>query len=158
MGYLLPLSLYLIFLLVLAMAAPSGTAELMKPQVGVCYGTQGNNLPSPEKSAQFILQKLKAKQVKIYNADAKILNAMKGTDIKVTVTVPNELIINISSDQTLADQWVQTNVVPFYPDTMIRFLLVGKNDYNNNNNLRQPPPLPPWFYHVVPAIRKSVLH
>lgn len=146
--------LYLIFLLTIT--ARSVTAELIKPQIGICYGTQGNNLPAPEKSVRFILQNLKAKQVKIYNVNAEILNAVKGTDLQVTVTVPNELIINISSDQTLADQWIQTNIVPFYPEAIIRFILVGKNYYNNNNNnnFRQPPSPPPWFYHVVPAIRK----
>lgn len=39
--------------------------------------------------------------------------------------VPNQVIANISSNQTLADEWIRTNLLPFYPKTRIRTLLVG---------------------------------
>lgn len=60
--------------------------------------------------------------------------------------VPNELINNISTNQTLADQWVKNNIVPFYPHTMIRYLLVG-------NEILSSPPNTTWF-NLVPTIRK----
>lgn len=114
-------------------------------KIGVCYGQLGNNLLSPAKSVQLI-QGLKGKRVKIYDANPKILKALKGTDLQVSVMVPNEIITNISSNQTLADEWVRTNVVPFYPETMIRYLLVGNEILSN-------PPNTTWF-NLVPAMRK----
>lgn len=114
-------------------------------KIGVCYGQLGNNLQSPAKSVQLI-QGLKGKRVKIYDANPKILKALKGTDLQVSVMVPNEIITNISSNQTLADEWVNTNVVPFYRETMIRYLLVGNEILSN-------PPNTTWF-NLVPAMRK----
>ncbi|KAL3531068.1 hypothetical protein ACH5RR_010390 [Cinchona calisaya] len=120
------------------------SAEL-QAKVGVCYGQLGNNLPTPSKSVELI-QGLNAKRVKIYDANPQILAALKGTDLQVSVMVPNEIITNISSNQNLADQWVKTNVVPFYPETKIRYLLVGNEILSN-------PPNTTWF-NLVPAMRK----
>ncbi|PRQ25427.1 putative glucan endo-1,3-beta-D-glucosidase [Rosa chinensis] len=114
-------------------------------KVGVNYGQLGNNLPSPSESVKLI-QTLKAKRVKIYDANPKILKALQNTDLQVSIMVPNELINNISSNQTLADQWVRSNVVPFYPHTLIRYLLVG-------NEILSAPDKSIWF-NLVPAMRK----
>ncbi|PHU10000.1 putative glucan endo-1,3-beta-glucosidase A6 [Capsicum chinense] len=138
--YLLSTLLLLSFL-----AFASFSSAEISYQVGICYGQLGNNLPVPTKSVELI-KGLKAKRVKIYDANPEILKALEGTDLQVSVMVPNELINNISTNQTLADQWVKTNVVPFYPQTMIRYLLVGNEILSN-------PPNTTWF-NLVPAIRK----
>ncbi|TQD90592.1 hypothetical protein C1H46_023835 [Malus baccata] len=62
---------------------------------------------------------------KLYDANPKILTALRNTNLQVSIMVPNELINNISSNQTLADHWVHTNVVPFYPETLMQYLLFG---------------------------------
>ncbi|KAL3519982.1 hypothetical protein ACH5RR_018131 [Cinchona calisaya] len=129
----------------LAFVVSSSSATSIISQIGVCYGQLGNNLPTPSKSIQ-LLQKLNATGVKLYDADPNILNALNGTKIHITVMVPNELIINISSNQTLADQWVQHNVVPYYPRAMIRYILVGNEVLSYNFK-------PLWFY-LVPAMKK----
>ncbi|CBI39414.3 unnamed protein product, partial [Vitis vinifera] len=51
--------------------------------------------------------------------------AFTRTKIQVSIMVPNQEISNISSNQTLADQWVRDNVLSYYPQTMIRFIVVG---------------------------------
>jgi exo-beta-1,3-glucanase (GH17 family) len=113
--------------------------------VGVNYGQLGNNLPSPSRSVELI-KSLKAKRVKIYDANPDILKALKHTDIQVSIMVPNQLIVNISSNQTLSDTWVRSNVVPFYPDTMIRYLLVGNEILSSSDNQT--------WYNLVPAMRR----
>ncbi|KAJ7961612.1 Glucan endo-1,3-beta-glucosidase-like protein [Quillaja saponaria] len=133
----------LISLLVLCLLVSISSAEISN-KVGINYGQLGNNLPLPSKSVELI-KSLKAKRVKIYDANPEILKALKNTDLQVSIMVPNELISNISSNQTLADQWVQTNVVPFYPDTLIRYLLVGNEILSN-------PDQETWF-NLVPAMR-----
>ncbi|KAB2620317.1 glucan endo-1,3-beta-glucosidase A6 [Pyrus ussuriensis x Pyrus communis] len=126
------------------METKQNSAELA-PKVGVNYGQLGNNLPPPSQSVKLI-QSLKAKRVKLYDANPKILTALRNTDLQVSIMVPNELINNISSNQTLADHWVYTNLVPFYPETLIRYLLVG-------NEILSQPDKQVW-YNLVPAMRK----
>ncbi|XP_044491697.1 probable glucan endo-1,3-beta-glucosidase A6 [Mangifera indica] len=114
-------------------------------KVGICYGQLGNNLPSPSDSVKLI-QSLKASRVKIYDANPKILKALKSTDLQASIMVPNNLIVNISSSQTLADKWVKKYVLPYYPDTKIRYLLVGNEILSSPDNLT-------WSS-LVPAMRK----
>ncbi|KAK9733968.1 hypothetical protein RND81_04G104500 [Saponaria officinalis] len=110
---------FLFFLLVSVTCAAAFSAK-----VGVNYGTLGNNLPKPMKSVELI-ETLKAKRVKLYNPDPHILKALNGTNIQVSIMVPNEIISNISANQTMADEWVRNNLVAYYPHTLIRYLLVG---------------------------------
>ncbi|KAJ9176627.1 hypothetical protein P3X46_011918 [Hevea brasiliensis] len=114
-------------------------------KVGINWGGLGNKLPSPPQSVGLV-KSLGAKRVKIYNADPDILNALKNTDIVVSIMVPNEIIANISKSQYLSDQWVQTNVVPFYPEVKIRYLLIGNEILTN-------PDIGTW-YNLVPAMRR----
>ncbi|KHG25787.1 putative glucan endo-1,3-beta-glucosidase A6 -like protein [Gossypium arboreum] len=134
---LLPLYFFFLFL--------SVSSGEFSSQVGVNYGQLGNNLPSPKQSVKLI-QSLRAKRVKIYDANHDILNALKGTNLQVCIMVPNEIINNISTSQKLADSWVETNVVPFYSTTKIRYLLVG-------NEVISGSPKDIWP-NIVPAMRK----
>ncbi|KAI4356336.1 hypothetical protein L6164_000366 [Bauhinia variegata] len=113
--------------------------------VGVNYGQLGNNLPPPWKSVELI-KSLKAKHVKLYDAKPEILKVLQNSNLQVTIMVPNELVFNISTNQTLADQWVKTNVVPFYPKTLIRNLFVGNEIFSST-----PPDV--WLS-LVPAMRR----
>ncbi|XP_059452313.1 probable glucan endo-1,3-beta-glucosidase A6 [Corylus avellana] len=133
-----------VFLLFLSLFVSFSGAE-MSGKVGVNYGQLGNNLPSPSRSVELI-KSLNAKRVKIYDANPDILKALKHTDIQVCIMVPNQLIVNISGNQTLADDWVRSNVVPFYPDTMIRYLLVGNEIISSSDTQT-------WD-NLVPAMRK----
>ncbi|GMH02472.1 hypothetical protein Nepgr_004311 [Nepenthes gracilis] len=120
----------------------------LSAKVGVNYGTLGSNLPKPFKSVKLI-KSLKAGRVKLYNPDPDILNALKGTNLQVSVMVPNQLISNISCNQTLADEWVKTNVIAYYPETLIRYVLVGNEILSSTADADKKV----WF-NLVPAIRK----
>ncbi|KAK6163726.1 hypothetical protein DH2020_000590 [Rehmannia glutinosa] len=135
---------FCLLLSILSLSASFSCGE-MKPKIGVCYGELGNNLPTPPKSIQLI-QKLNAQRIKIYGTNPKILKSIQGTDLQISIMVPNDLIPDISTNQSLADQWVQTNVVPFYPKSKIRYLLVGNEILSNQPNTT-------WFK-LVPAMRK----
>ncbi|KAL6978855.1 hypothetical protein U1Q18_020523, partial [Sarracenia purpurea var. burkii] len=131
-------------LILLSILIPLSSGHIAE-KLGVCYGQLGNNLPSPSKSVELI-KSLKAKRVKIYDANPKILESLKGKDLQVSIMVPNQLILNISTNQTLADQWVLTNVSPFYPAVKIRYLLVGNEILSSSDNATQ--------FSLVPAIRR----
>lgn len=120
-------------------------AEILS-KVGINYGQLGNNLPSPLHSVHLINSRLRAGRVKIYDANPDILGALKNTGLSVSVMLPNELITPLSSNQTLADTWVGSNVVPFEPETKIRYLLVG-------NEVLSLPDKSAWF-NLVAAMKK----
>ncbi|PRQ38351.1 putative glucan endo-1,3-beta-D-glucosidase [Rosa chinensis] len=93
-------------------------------KIGINYGQVGNNLPSPSRSIERI-KSMKIGRVKLYDANPEILRLLSGTNISVSIMVPNNEITGIASDQSKADEWVRNNVLPYYPKTMIRYLLVG---------------------------------
>ncbi|KAG4393454.1 hypothetical protein GLYMA_03G085951v4 [Glycine max] len=108
-----------LFVLLLSFSLSSGE---ISSQLGVNYERLGNNLLPPRTSMSFLQSSLKAKRVKIYDADAEILDALRNMGIRVSIMLPNQLVINVSTNQTFLDEWVQSNVVPFHPETLIRYL------------------------------------
>ncbi|KAJ4955085.1 hypothetical protein NE237_011868 [Protea cynaroides] len=117
-------------------------------KIGINYGLLGNNLPSPSRSIKLI-KHMKAGLVKLYQPVPEILKALGKTNLEVAVMVPNELISNISSNQTLADEWVKTNILPFYRKTKIRTLFIGNeilSAYGDQNKKT-------WF-DLVPTMRR----
>lgn len=93
-------------------------------RIGINYGMLGNNLPSPARSVALI-QSMKVGRVKLYDANSRVLKLLSGTKLQVSIMVQNHEISGIALSQTLADEWVEENVLPYYPGTMIRFILVG---------------------------------
>lgn len=132
-------------LLILSFLVSISSAEF-SGKVGVNYGQLGNNLRSPSKSVELI-KSLKAKRVKIYDANPDILKSLKNTNLQVSIMLPNELISNISTNQTLSDLWIRSKVLPFYPDTKIRYLLVGNEILSSYSNTQT-------WYNLVPAMIK----
>ncbi|KAM1488591.1 hypothetical protein ACFXTO_031929 [Malus domestica] len=118
-------------------------------KIGINYGRLGNNLPSANQSIELI-KAMNAGRVKLYDADPEILKLLSGTNLQVSIMVPNKEISTIASDQTKADEWVRNNVLPYYPETMIRYLLIGNEvlSYNSSDQDRQ------MWYDLVPAMSK----
>ncbi|XP_015961944.1 probable glucan endo-1,3-beta-glucosidase A6 [Arachis duranensis] len=111
------LAVFLLWLLSLSRAKASNN-------IGVNYGQLGNNLPSPYLSIE-LLTKMKARHVKLYDANPDILNLLSNRKIHVSVMVPNNEISNIAVNRRAAEEWVRNNVLPYLPKTKIRYLLVG---------------------------------
>ncbi|CAN8258335.1 unnamed protein product [Cochlearia groenlandica] len=116
-------------------------------RIGINYGRLGNNLPSPYQSINLI-KSIKAGHVKIYDADQETLMLLSQTNLYVTIMVPNDQIISIGSDQAAADSWISANVLPYYPQTRIRFVLVGNEILSYNSDQ--------IWANLVPAMRKIV--
>ncbi|KAB2092318.1 hypothetical protein ES319_A02G022300v1 [Gossypium barbadense] len=114
-------------------------------KIGINYGRIGNNLPSPYRTIETV-KSMNAGRIKLYDSDPEILKLLSGTNIHVSVMVQNNDIIRIASSQAVAEQWVQDNVLAYYPNTMIRFVLVG-NEVLSHQDRRIWPSL-------VPAMRR----
>lgn len=112
------------------------------------YGQLGNNLPSPYRSIE-LLTTMKAGHVKLYDANPEILKLLSPTKLRVSIMIPNHEISGIAANQSIADEWVRNNVLPYYPQTMIRFLLVGNEvlSYNSEQGHKM-------WHDLVPAMRR----
>ncbi|XP_057420490.1 probable glucan endo-1,3-beta-glucosidase A6 [Lotus japonicus] len=76
---------------------------------------------------------MNASLVKLYDANPEILNLLSTTKLEVSIMVPNHEISDIAASQNIADEWVRNNVLPHYPKTMIRYLLVGNEVLSYNS-------------------------
>ncbi|XP_020870233.1 glucan endo-1,3-beta-glucosidase 7-like [Arabidopsis lyrata subsp. lyrata] len=77
--------------------------------------------------------------VKIFDVNPDILRAFAGTGISVVVTVPNGDIPALTNGRQ-ARRWVSANILPFHPQTKIKYISVGNEilltgDNNMINNL-----------------------
>ncbi|KAK9123883.1 hypothetical protein Sjap_013485 [Stephania japonica] len=111
------------FLIFFFLCIASINAEISS-RLGVNYGQLGNNLPTPHRSIQLI-QSLNASRVKIYDTNPEILRSISHTNLQISIMLPNELISNVSSNQSFSDHWIRLNVLPFADSAGIRYLLVG---------------------------------
>ncbi|KAF7826063.1 putative glucan endo-1,3-beta-glucosidase A6 [Senna tora] len=136
------LPFYLLFLLPLLSQAE------ISSKIGINYGQLGNNLPSPHESIN-LLTRMKVESVKIYDANPEILNLLSSTNIQASIMIPNNEISTIGSSQMKADEWVRNNVLPYYPKTLIHFLLVGNEVLTGYSEQDQQT----WL-HLVPAMRR----
>ncbi|RVX12875.1 Glucan endo-1,3-beta-glucosidase 4 [Vitis vinifera] len=92
--------------------------------VGVNIGTDVSNLPS----ASVLVGILKAHQithVRLYDADAHMLNALANTGIEVVVGVTNEEVLGIGQSPSTAATWINRNVAAYVPSTNITAIAVG---------------------------------
>ncbi|TKY72171.1 Glucan endo-1,3-beta-glucosidase 1 [Spatholobus suberectus] len=119
------LTLSLLLLLVLAFTQHAATSDQTSaPFVGVNIGTDVSNLlPAPD-LVNFLKQQ-KITHIRLYDANPDILGALSGTDIGVTVSVPNNQLLAIGSSNASASSWISKNVVAYHPHTRITGISVG---------------------------------
>lgn len=89
--------------------------------VGVCNGRLGNNLPSDEDTVELYKSK-GIRKMRLYEPIQASLEALKGTEIELILDVPNADLPSLQSDATA---WVQSNVLPYFPATKIKYIAVG---------------------------------
>ncbi|KAL9264336.1 putative glucan endo-1,3-beta-glucosidase BG5 [Drosera capensis] len=92
--------------------------------IGVCYGLNGRSLPSPIE----VVSKYKKHSVgkmRIYEPNRDVLNALRGSDIDLTLGVRNQDIPFLATNFASADWWFQSNVEPYLKDINIPYITVG---------------------------------
>lgn len=60
------------------------------------------------------------RNVKVYSSSANVIQAFSGTDIEITMTIPNNDLKNITNVEEAKD-WLQERVAPF-DDVNIRYI------------------------------------
>ncbi|KAI3972900.1 hypothetical protein MKX01_019558 [Papaver californicum] len=93
-------------------------------QIGVCYGTVADNLPSPQEVIS-LYKRNGIQMVRLFEPTPQILEALRGTGILVSVGTRNEDLAALSSSQDAANSWVATNIVPYRNDVSFGWVTAG---------------------------------
>ncbi|KAK6936656.1 X8 domain [Dillenia turbinata] len=102
--------------------------------IGVNYGTVADDLPPPSQVANYLLQSTIINRVRLFDADPNMVQAFAHTGIAITVTVPNDQIPQLTKLDH-AQQWLKTNIKPYFPSTNIVRILVGNEVLSTANKL-----------------------
>ncbi|KAL2329203.1 hypothetical protein Fmac_022630 [Flemingia macrophylla] len=92
--------------------------------VGVCYGVNGDNLPSKQEVVDMYRVR-NIRGMRIYEADEEILKALEGSNILVLIMdVAGETIQSLT-DPSAATNWVNTYVIPYSQNVELMIISVG---------------------------------
>lgn len=114
--------------------------------IGIDVGLQGS-LPPVNEIVQ-LLKALKVTSARIYNSAPKVLTEFAGQEIKVSVTVPNDVLVSVANNPQFAKTWIQTNVQPYA--YFIDRVVVGNEWLHDTNN--DPAKLMPAMENVQAAL------
>ncbi|XVF64656.1 hypothetical protein PTKIN_Ptkin09bG0185400 [Pterospermum kingtungense] len=92
--------------------------------VGVCYGLNGNNLPSP-KDVIDLYKRSRIQNIRIYQPYSEVLEALRGSGLSVSIGPRNEDIASFATSQDAANAWVNTNIVPYKNDVLFKWIAIG---------------------------------
>ncbi|TKW00211.1 hypothetical protein SEVIR_8G093100v4 [Setaria viridis] len=90
--------------------------------IGVCYGMSGSDLP-PASTVISMYKSNGIKAIRIYAPDKAALQALSGTNIRVLVGAPNDVLSNLT-DAKAAAAWVRDNIEA-YPSVSFGYIAVG---------------------------------
>lgn len=95
--------------------------------VGIYYGRRGCNVPSPAAVVNFLTKDLSRSisLIRIPDADPEVLTALHGTNLVVTLGVPNEDVPSLALSKSNALNWVNLKLVRFRYGVRIRYITVG---------------------------------
>ncbi|XP_069147580.1 glucan endo-1,3-beta-glucosidase, acidic-like [Solanum lycopersicum] len=101
----------------------------------MCCGRNGNNLPL----AKDVVNLYKANGItsmRLYDPNPETLNALKDSNIRVMLCIPNEKLQALT-DPKEAYNWVVANVINYIKQVKIRYQSVGNNISPVNNGTSQ---------------------
>ncbi|CAL9754755.1 unnamed protein product [Musa acuminata subsp. burmannicoides] len=143
-------SLLLLLLLLLHFAVDCNGSK-----VGVCYGRNADDLPTPDKVAQLV-QLHSIKYIRIYDSNIQVIKAFANTGVQLMVGVPNSDLLPFSQYQSNVDTWLKNSILPYYPATMITYITVGAEVTETRDNVSAL--VVPAMVNVLAALKKAGLH
>ncbi|XP_074310581.1 glucan endo-1,3-beta-glucosidase-like [Silene latifolia] len=127
--------------------------QITEAQIGVCYGRNGNNLPSQ----QDVINLFKSRgisRMRLYDPDQNALRALRGSSIGLILDVPRNNLNSIGSDASAASRWVQSNVVPFASNVNFRYIAVGNEIHPSDSEARS---VLPAMQNILRALQSANL-
>ncbi|QCE13349.1 Glycoside hydrolase superfamily [Vigna unguiculata] len=126
-------------------------------QIGVCYGMMGNNLP-PANEVISLYRSNNIRRMRLYDPNQAALQALRNSGIELILGVPNPDLQALATNADNARQWVQRNVLNFWPSVRIKYIAVGNevNPVGGSSSYAQF--VLPAVQNVYQAIRAQGLH
>lgn len=90
--------------------------------LGVNWGTAASHPLPPHKVVELLKANGIAK-VKLFDADPLVLQSLSGSNIHVTVGIPNSMLRGLNSSLKAAESWVHDNLTRFVSDGASRVLI-----------------------------------
>ncbi|RDX68384.1 Glucan endo-1,3-beta-glucosidase, acidic isoform GI9 [Mucuna pruriens] len=109
-------------LLLLGILSSTGVEFTGAQSVGVCYGGNGNNLPSKQTVVD-LYKSNRIGKIRLYNPDEGILQALKGSNIEVILGISNDQLQSVTNAGG-ATNWVN-KYVKAYSDVKFKYIAVG---------------------------------
>ncbi|CAL0324021.1 unnamed protein product [Lupinus luteus] len=123
--------------------------------IGICYGRNADDLPTPDKVAQLV-QLHQIKYVRIYDSNIQVLKAFANSGVELMVGISNLDLLPFSQFQTNADTWLRNSILPYYPATKITYITVGAEVTESPNSVSSL--VVPAMNNVLTALKKAGLH
>lgn len=92
------------------------------------------------------MQNLGFGRARIFDFDGPTIKAFAGSGLELIIGMPNTAISALAVDVNAADQWILTNVVPYYPSSNITYIMVGNELFADSS-------LSSVWLQLVPAIQ-----
>ncbi|KAG6473832.1 hypothetical protein ZIOFF_067750 [Zingiber officinale] len=117
-----------------AAAALASASTPVVPGLGVNWGTIMSHPMLPSTVVQMI-QDNGIKKVKLFDADEWTLSAFAGTNIEVTIAIPNNQLARMSENCKNAKEWVKENVTKYdHAGIKINYVAVGNEPFLTSYN------------------------
>ncbi|MCO5559079.1 hypothetical protein L7F22_012671 [Adiantum nelumboides] len=94
--------------------------------VGINYGVL-NSTSLPPTKAVALIKSLGVGTVRLPDANPQVLSALARSGLDVVISIPDEGIPALAASESTAINWIQKNVIAFFPNTHITAINVGDN-------------------------------
>ncbi|TKY67806.1 Glucan endo-1,3-beta-glucosidase, acidic isoform GI9 [Spatholobus suberectus] len=108
-------------LLLLGILSSPGVEFTGAQSVGVCYGGNGNNLPTKQAVVD-LYKSNRIGKIRLYNPDEGALQALRGSNIEVILGVPNDQLQSLTNAGA-ATNWVNKYVKAY--SSNVKYIAVG---------------------------------
>ncbi|KAI4334953.1 hypothetical protein L6164_013648 [Bauhinia variegata] len=143
--------------LVLLLALFTASPRMSDAQIGVCYGMMGNNLPSAREVIN-LYNANNIRRMRLYDPNQAALEALRNSGIELMLGVPNSDLQSLATNAENARQWVQRNVMNFWPSVKIKYIAVGNEVSPVGGSSGFAQFVLPAIQNVYQAIRAKGLH
>lgn len=120
------------FILSLELILILGLSLFKVKAIGVNWGTSSSNPLPPDKVVE-LLKSNGITKVKLFDVEASVLEALSGSNVDVTVGIPNSMLHGLNSSFKAAQNWVHDNVTRFVSQgagkLRIRYIAVGDEPF-----------------------------
>ncbi|KAF4370795.1 hypothetical protein G4B88_030515 [Cannabis sativa] len=100
--------------------------------LGVNWGTMASH-PLPPPKVVELLKSNNFTKVKLFDADPLVLEALSGSNIRVTIGIPNTMLKSLNSSKKAAESWVHDNVTRYVSNSgsrvRIEYVAVGDEPF-----------------------------